>query len=651
MERIGIEEFLNLKFISSLKISASGKNVCFVVSNGDKNDNDYKSYIYKLTNGTLTKMTSSGKERSFQYLDDETIMFAGNREKSEANGSIFYKLSLNGGEAEKYIELPISASKLVGLDNGDYLVLGQTVKGFEDLYKGDESLAKEYKQFVKDEADYEVVETNPFWWNGSTFTKGNYSSLYYYKTSEKKLERLTEVGFSVGSFEYSKKLNMIYFQGCVNKPLTTHNERSTIYSLDLDSLKINKVVESCLSFNIDGFYLLDSYMVLYAADETDNGSADGDFYKVDYLTNEISLLAKYGLAVGNSTGSDVRYGSGYQSKVVGDDLYFISTVENSAFIRKLSGNTISDVVNKVGSVDSFDVVDDKLLLVGMYDMIPEEIYDCSLNKLTDFNTSVLADKYVAVPEMVTLDKGTHTVDGFVLKPFGYEQGKKYPVIIDIHGGPKTAYSPIFYHEMQYWASLGYFVMFCNPQGSDGKGTFADITGKYGTIDFDDIMDFCDYTLAKYPDMDETNFFETGGSYGGFMTNWIIGHTDRFKACASQRSISNWFSFYGISDIGVGFTKSQNKSTVWENPEKLWFHSPLKYAENVKTPTLFIHSFEDYRCPIDQGYQMFTALVAQNVETKMVLFRGENHELSRGGKPLHRIRRIKEITEWFENHKG
>ena len=135
-----------------------------------------------------------------------------------------------------------------------------------------------------------------------------------------------------------------------------------------------------------------------------------------------------------------------------------------------------------------------------------------------------------------------------------------------------------------------------------------------------------------------------------MTNWIIGHTDRFKAAASQRSIANWIAFEHTTDIGYFFTPNQMGTTTREDAEKLWWHSPLKYADKATTPTLFIHSFEDYRCPIDQGYQMYTALVKHGVEAKMVLFRGENHDLSRTGKPLHRIRRLKEITDWFESHK-
>ena len=134
-----------------------------------------------------------------------------------------------------------------------------------------------------------------------------------------------------------------------------------------------------------------------------------------------------------------------------------------------------------------------------------------------------------------------------------------------------------------------------------------IRGKFGTIDYDDLMKFTDVVLEKYEDIDRDNVHVTGGSYGGFMTNWIIGHTNRFKSAASQRSISNWLSFFGVSDIGYYFADDQNLADPFNSPEALWERSPLKYASDVRTPTLFIHSDEDYRCPLEQGIQMFTAL--------------------------------------------
>jgi acylaminoacyl-peptidase len=171
------------------------------------------------------------------------------------------------------------------------------------------------------------------------------------------------------------------------------------------------------------------------------------------------------------------------------------------------------------------------------------------------------------------------------------------------------------------------------------------------VDYEDLMSVVDHALGEFPFIDPARLGVTGGSYGGFMTNWIIGHTDRFRAACSQRSISNWISKFCTTDIGYYFNKDQLGKTPWEENgnDRLWWHSPLRYADRAVTPTLFIHSEEDYRCWLAEGLQMFTALRYHGVDSRLVLFHGENHELSRSGKPLHRIRRLQEILNWFEKH--
>ena len=163
------------------------------------------------------------------------------------------------------------------------------------------------------------------------------------------------------------------------------------------------------------------------------------------------------------------------------------------------------------------------------------------------------------------------------------------------------------------------------------------------------MDFTDFVLDHEPDIDRDRVGVTGGSYGGFMTNWIIGHTDRFKAAASQRSIANWISFEYMSDIGHTFPKDNQAVFACEDVDKLWFHSPIKYIENCKTPTLFVHSDADYRCNVAEGMQMFAALKILGVESRMCVIKGENHELSRSGRPRNRIVRMREILSWMDQH--
>lgn len=295
-----------------------------------------------------------------------------------------------------------------------------------------------------------------------------------------------------------------------------------------------------------------------------------------------------------------------------------------------------------------------LCIIGFYQQNRSEIYlvhnPKNLQRLTYFNSQNLST-VKPIPLSITSRFDREAVNGYVLLPpdFRQEARASYPLILDIHGGPKTVYGSTYYHEMQVWANLGFVVCCTNPHGSDGRGNkFADIRGAYGQQDYDDLMDFLDAVLKTYPQIDSKRLGVTGGSYGGFMTNWIITHTKRFQAACTQRSISNWLSFYGTSDIGYLFATDQNKVKDFslEDQKTLWEHSPLHYINNAVTPTLIIHSDADYRCPYEQGMQLHTALTALGVPNKLCVFHEENHELSRSGRIKAREQRLNLITHWF-----
>lgn len=279
-------------------------------------------------------------------------------------------------------------------------------------------------------------------------------------------------------------------------------------------------------------------------------------------------------------------------------------------------------------------------------------YDRRVNSevVTDCFSGSVAGQRMVGETLYFLNTDGVDIDGFVMKPVGYEPGKRYPGILHIHGGPKMVFGPGFHHEMQLWAASGFFVCYCNPRGSCGKGNaFADLQGKYGEVDFRDLMEFTDEVLRRYPEIDADRMGVAGGSYGGFMTNWVIGHTDHFRCAVSQRSIANYVGDYLLSDIGYYYVPDQQLGTIWEHPENLWKASPLTYAYRVKTPTLFIHADKDYRCTLANGLEMFAALKLHGVESKLCMFYGENHGLSREGKPSNRISRLSEILHWMEGH--
>lgn len=177
----------------------------------------------------------------------------------------------------------------------------------------------------------------------------------------------------------------------------------------------------------------------------------------------------------------------------------------------------------------------------------------------------------------------------------------------------------------------------------------DLRGRYGSLDYEDLMVFTDRVLERFPQLDPGRLAVCGGSYGGFMVNWIIGHTTRFCCAVSQRSISNWVSMFCTGDTGYRFAADQLDGTPWSEPERYFTQSPLQYADKAATPTLFIHSDQDYRCPLGEGLQMFTALRYFGVEARMCLLKGENHDLSRSGRPKNRLKRLEEIFNWLDKY--
>lgn len=224
-------------------------------------------------------------------------------------------------------------------------------------------------------------------------------------------------------------------------------------------------------------------------------------------------------------------------------------------------------------------------------------------------------------------------------------------VVEVHGGPHTNYGYGFQLEFQLLAARGYAVIFGNPRGSSSYGhTFAtSMLGRYGSVDADDVMAFAEAGAARLG-RKKTPLHLTGGSYGGFMTNWLVGQTTRFRSAVTQRSICNWTSMYGTSDIGPWFVERELAGVPWGDVEALWRQSPIRYADKIETPLLIVHSEEDYRCPIEQAEQLFAVLKhLGKAETELFRVPGEGHELSRSGRPDRRVARLEAIVGWFEAH--
>ena len=236
-----------------------------------------------------------------------------------------------------------------------------------------------------------------------------------------------------------------------------------------------------------------------------------------------------------------------------------------------------------------------------------------------------------------------------MRSAGFEPGGIYPTLVNVHGGPFSQYGWTFLDEFQVEAGAGFAVIYCNPRGSSGReDAFARaILGAPGEPDSADILATVDAAVARYPFIDPTRLGLIGGSYGGYLTSWIVGHDQRFAAACSERALNNRYSKEGTSDIWSGFTYLRKRQ--WEDPDLYRRYSPISYVQNIQTPVLILHSEEDYRCPIEQGEQLFVALKQLRREVLFVRFPGENHDLSRNGKPSHRVQRFEHILAWFQRH--
>jgi dipeptidyl aminopeptidase/acylaminoacyl peptidase len=306
---------------------------------------------------------------------------------------------------------------------------------------------------------------------------------------------------------------------------------------------------------------------------------------------------------------------------------------------------------------AMDVAKDGMVFfVGSTPRNPSELYrqregNQRAKRMTDIQAKFLDEVIVNKSHEIhfTSPSGDE-IQGWYILPDGYEEGKQYPLALNIHGGPHVMWSnseTSMWHEWQLHAARGYVVFFCNPRGGDGygEGFQRALHADWGDVAMMDIMAGVDLMIEK-GFVDEKRMALTGGSYGGYMTAWIVGHTQRFAAAVTQRGVYNLVSFYGTSDVPM-LISNEFDAEPWENQALLWEHSPLAYAHHMKTPLLIIHAENDFRVPIEQGEQLFAFVRRSGGTTKLIRYPREGHELSRSGEPAHRISRLTEMVDWFD----
>ena len=350
----------------------------------------------------------------------------------------------------------------------------------------------------------------------------------------------------------------------------------------------------------------------------------------------------------------------------GEDLVFLVDDGGNVHLYCVPASGAGKPEQVVGGdrqVTGFDVAEGVVAFTATTATALPDLYllrDGIEERITDFGQRFAARHAVSEPErFVATSADGSEVEGWVIRPVGFDESQQYPALLNIHGGPFTQYGNRLFDEFQVQAGAGYVVIYSNPRGSSGyseawgraiRGPTADVDpgSGWGGVDYEDLMAVTEEAVRRFSFIDADRLGVLGGSYGGYMTTWIAGHTDRFKAGCTERACNNLLSLEYGSDVATAFRTYIGKTHL-EDPDTYRTQSPITYVENIRTPLLILHSEDDLRCPIAQAEELFVALRMLGREVEFYRFPGESHELTRSGAPRHRIQRFEIILDFFARH--
>lgn len=492
--------------------------------------------------------------------------------------------------------------------------------------------------------------------DGSGYVPGGFNQIYVLPVEGGTPRQLTNTNYPLnGDLSYSSDGKHLLFSTNPSDNYAMEVMSSDIYQLELASGEMRQLTslegpESAPQMSPDGRYLAFKHV-------TDR--------KLSFQSSDVWVMRLKDGRLTNLTESLDRTTGSFEWSEDSDEVFFsyqdegltrVASVTLDGELEKLPIALGGQSLGRPYTSGEFTVADNgTIAFVNSDGTAPADLYlrdsRGKVKQLTRLNDDVLG--HLNMPEItamtVTSSVDERPIQAWMITPPDFEPGKKYPLILEIHGGPHTAYGPNFSAEIQLMAAQGYVVVWSNPRGSTSYGEdFANlIHHNYPSEDYNDLMDVVDGVIAK-GFIDTANLFITGGSGGGVLTAWSIGKTDRFAAAVVAKPVINWMSFALTADAYPYFTEYWMPAMPWDIPEHLWAHSPLSLVGNVKTPTLLLTGESDYRTPISESEQFYQALKLQGVDAAMLRLPGASHGIA--SKPSRLIQKVGNILAWFERYK-
>ncbi|MEX0944384.1 MAG: S9 family peptidase [Balneolaceae bacterium] len=658
-------DYYKTVFISQTEISPDGSYIAFTKTtiNEEENSRHSEVWMQKLNDGQPDgdpfRFTDPTVQSSNpQWSPDGTILGIQSRRGEENNSVRFLRVTAPGGEA----------FTIEGLDRTPvWSPDGSKIAFVREPVQEDEEEEVQREGWIASDAITHTLDSTRF--DGRVITQMRYKSdgtstwlphpsiqkkkqLHIVSSEGGEPEQITRISFNVGNIEWSSDGNKIYYTGNPEEDDEYNTEYTTnIYVADLETGESSQFL--VMEGNQGSPTLSQNGRIMAFTHSTERG-AETDVMIVSLdRTGEldgspINLTAEWDLQPGGIHWTPGTNHVRFSAQIHGN---------SHLFEVNRSGGDVHQVTTGERRLSSLSVTDDgRYMAYTSTDAVtPAEVYLSRSNgsdeiQISTFNEEWLAERTLNPAESIwwAVEDGTE-IQGWVIKPVGFEEGKSYPMVLKIHGGPHSAYGNTWFQAFHTLSASGMFVFYPNPRGSSSYGhdfTYA-TRGKWGLMDEEDYMTGLEAVLEAYPEADRNRIGVAGGSYGGYMSNWLTARfPDRFKASVTSRSISNWDSMYGTSDA-QGLLEFEFYDFPWEQRDLYQELSPLSYVENVVTPTLIIHSEEDYRTPIVEGEQWFMALKKMEVPVEFVRYPRSSHGLSRTGEPWLLVDRLERKRSWFD----
>ena len=656
------ESLYDLISVDDPQISPDGRTIAFVQTQPSYQENRYRRSIQLMDLETKSMRRLSGdQQKDFSPRwspDGKQICFVSTR-----NGiPQLFLISADGGEARQLTRMVGGAGAPVWSPDGQWLAFlsdstaeecdledqdvlyDSSVSGFASAW------SDEQRQALKDPR---VITQLPYR-TGTSFFDGKYHHVYLISAAGGAPKRLTSGMFHHSMVDWSPDSQYVVTNS--NRKQSSGDEFFELWSTIL-KINIQTGEESIVAFEVaeEGRHPL--------------VSPDGKWVAHCFVPKVKSPYAEpYYIAVTPFAGGKTKIVSGDELTVIdfkwdvdSQHLIFLTHDHGDGKLIKvnLDGSIKEEWVAGKRQVSSFtlDKAGKTIAFSITAPLMPSELFSKHLptqkeTQLTTFNTAWEKKYHLSdVTEIKYQGAGDVEIQGWYMRPRNFDPKKSYPLAVEIHGGPQVMWGNSFWHEFQILAARGYFVFFCNPRGSSGYGAkFQRIRGKGGYTDMPDIMTGMDTVISLEKSVDPERLAVTGGSYGGFLTGWIVTHTNRFKAAVSQRGVYDELNMFGSGDIPESVEWYHGGIPREETLKELWEYSPAAHAKNLTTPLMILHSELDYRVPISQAETFFAALRRHgNRDAIMVRFPREGHELSRSGEPRHRVERLYKIADWFDTH--